>query len=278
MDYISLENLLKILLFGGSLTAGAFLTALRTKLTNTKHKNRLQWFFYIASTIVILSAIIAMISKWADIFPTLNENSKPDAKTDVYAIIVIFISVVFSVALIWATKKFSVGKHQFTTDELNPVVNEFSRNADKDNIKLLSGDLDFFGKTKDAIDKNSQYQCLKDEDFKKIQILCTPPNSYGAMERYGKIITDFPRAELRYYKPSHADLKVRGRIKTLNNVPKLLIYNKILHGRYQAIEFNTDETEGAHYIGLWNLIWELAAIPTKEQLSEYREIYQKSIS
>ncbi|MCB0518180.1 MAG: hypothetical protein H6577_06410 [Lewinellaceae bacterium] len=273
---MELDDVLKLLLAGASLTAGAFFTALRAKITSTKYKNWLHASFYGISVIIIIGAVIVTYCFWNEIFA--KNETIPDSKNNLYATFVIALSLLSSIGLIWVTFKFLVGKYQYTVDKLNPIVNKFSRNADKENIKLLAGDLDFFGKTKDEIDKNSQYQCLKDENFKKIQILCTPPISYGDKERYGKIITDFPRAELRYYKPSHADLKVRGRIKTLNNVPMLLIYNKILPGQYQAIELNTAETEGAHYSGLWNLIWELADTPTQEQLSEYREIYQKSIS
>lgn len=45
-------------------------------------------------------------------------------------------------------------------------------------------------------------------------------------------------------------------------------------GVYEALELNTAETTGALYSHLWNLVWELADIPTLEQLNEYRNIYR----
>jgi hypothetical protein len=231
---MELESLLKLLLAGSSLIAGAYLTALRAKLANTKQKNLLHISFYIVSGIVITGAIVTVIFYTADIF-----------KPNWFALIVLSLSFIFSIALISVTYKFLAGKYQFTVKELNPVVNEFSRNADKGNIKLLAGNLDFFGKTEIEIDHHPQYICLKEEGFRQIQILCTEPVSMDDKMRYGKIITDFPTVQLRYYKPPYADLKVRGRIKTINNVTRLLIYSKVTPGRYQALELNTAETDGA---------------------------------
>lgn len=150
MENESLENLLKILLAGGSLTAGAFLTALRAKLTNTKQKNWLHVSFYIVSVIVIAGAVITFFLFWKDI-----------AKPNWFAIIVIFIAITSSLALVWVTFKFLAGKHQYTSKELDPVVNAFSKNADKGNIKLLAGNLDFFGKSEIEIDRHPQYICLR---------------------------------------------------------------------------------------------------------------------
>lgn len=197
-----LENLLKLLLAGGSLTAGAFLAALRAKLASTKEKTWLPVSFYVVSGIVILGTIITMILFY-------SHSTKPDW----IAIIIMAYALVFSVLLIWGTYSFLPGKNQFTIKELNPVVNAFSKNADKGNIKLLAGNLDFFGKSETEIDCHPQYICLKEESFRQIQILCTEPISSEDKIRYGKIITDFPIAQLRYYKLLSADLKVRGRIK-----------------------------------------------------------------
>lgn len=56
----------------------------------------------------------------------------------------------------------------------------------------------------------------------------------------------------------------------------LLIYSKVQSGKYQALELNTAEKDGALYSHLWSLIWELADKPTLEQLSEYRNTYELS--
>lgn len=264
MENNLLENLLKLLLAGGSLTAGAFLAALRAKLASTKQKNLLHLGFYILSGIVIVGVLITMYLFCKGCL------SRPDW----YSITVMAFATISSLLLIWWTYKFLAGKHQYTTKELNPIVNAFSKNADKGNIKLLAGNLDFFGKSIKEIDLHPQYICLKEEAFRQIQILCTEPNSNDEKMRYGKIITDFSTVQLRYYMPLSADLNVRGRIKTLNNIVMLLIYKKVKSGIYEAIPLDTAETEGAHYNHLWNLIWELAYVPTQEQLDEYRNIYQ----
>ena len=263
MEEKALDNLLKILLAGGSLTAGAFLTALRAKLANTKKKNWLHVSFYIISLVLLIAAIITAIIIWSEI-----------KKPNWFAITVLVIAIISSILLIWVTRKFLAGKHQYTVTELNPVVNAFSRNADKGNIKLLAGNLDFFGRSEQEIDWHPQYVCLKEEAFRQIEILCTAPITNEDKMRYGKIITDFPTVQLRYYKPSNADLKVRGRIKTLNNVTRLLIYSKVTPGHYEALELNTAETDGALYSHLWNLIWDLADVPTPEQLADYRHLYR----
>jgi|GEM_PF-1251842 len=263
MANTSFDDLLKVFLAGGSLTAGAFLTALRAKLANTKRKNWLHLSFYIIASLVLFGALIFLISYWERI-----------REPHWFAIIVLASAVVFSIALIWVTKKFLAGKYQYTISELNPVVNSFSINADKHNIKLLAGNLDFLGKSVAEIDQHPQFLCLKAEGFQQIQILCTRPVSNEDKLRYGKIITDLPSIQLRYYKPIEADLKVRGRIKTLNNVTRLLIYSKVSPGRYEALGLNTAETDGALYTHLWNLIWELAESPSNEQLEEYKRFYR----
>lgn len=259
---MSLDNTLKILLAGGSLAGGAFLTALRAKLANTRKKNWLHVSFYIVSVVVIIAAILTLIFNWNDVF-----------RPDWYAIIVISIALIFGFLLIWVTKKFLAGKHQFTIEELNPVVNEFSRNADKGNIKLLAGNLDFFGSSISDIDNHPQYRFLLNESFRQIHILCTSPVSDNDKMRYGKILTDLPKAILKYYNPEEADLKVRGRIKTLNNVTRLLIYSKIVPGRYEALELDTADSSGALYRNLWELIWKTADAPSQETIDEYKTIF-----
>ena len=267
MEDKTFENILKLLLAGGSLTAGAYLTALRSKLASTKKKSILHISFYIVSGIVIVGVAFTCIKYWSEI---ISPNW--------FAIIVLLIATFFSVALSWATYKFLTGKYQYSTKELNPVVNKFSKNADKDNIKLLAGDLNFFGESEKQINNHPQYKCLRDESFNRIQILCKSPNSNSDKVRYGKIITNFPAMEIRFYNPPAADLKVRGRIKTLNNVTRLLIYNKVISERYEALELDTAETEGARYSHLWDLIWQLAEVPTSGILDEYKNLYHSSIN
>jgi hypothetical protein len=260
---MNLDQSLKILLPTGTLAAGAALTALRSKLASTKQKNVLHWIFYIVSGLLFLGTVVAMLVFWKEIF-----------QPDWFAIIVCAIAVASSIGLFWSTKRFLLGKNQFTTDELDPVINDFTRNADKANIKLLAGNLDFLGTSRDEMNKQLQYRCLLEEKFKHIEILCLPPADNADKIRYGKILVDFPVVELRYYDPGQADLNVRGRIKTLNGVTRLLIYNKVSPRVYQALELDTADRNGAHFTRLWDLVWTVAHRPTGGQLHEYRQLYQ----
>ena len=90
MEDKALENLLKILLAGGSLTAGAFLTALRAKLANTRQKNWLHIVFYAVAAIVILGVVYTAIVFRSQIL-----------KPYWFLIIVLAVALVFSAALIW---------------------------------------------------------------------------------------------------------------------------------------------------------------------------------
>jgi hypothetical protein len=153
-----------------------------------------------------------------------KEITGPSA--NLFAWLVAWIAVVSSIGLIVITEKLLVGKHEYKSDELDPVVNKFTINADKRNIKLLAGDLDFWG-SGHQMDQNEQYVCLRQQNFKEILILCIRPMTNRSKMIYGKILSDFPQAVMRYYKPSQADLNVRGRIKTLDNVTRLLIYRKV---------------------------------------------------
>jgi hypothetical protein len=260
---MKLDDLLKVMLAGGSLAAGAALTALRAKLTSTKHKNWLHWIFYSVSGLIILATLGMLSVYWKEI-------EKPPF--NYFAIVVAGIAIISSISLIVITKKLLVGKHHYKTSELDPVVNKFTKNADKGNIKLLAGDLDFWGSGQ-QMDQNSQYVCLRQEAFREIQILCIRPLTNNSKMIYGKILSDFPQAELRYYQPTKADLNVRGRIKTLGNVTRLLIYRKVASRVYQAVELDTADSDGAHYSLLWNLIWEIAEELTPAEENEYKQLY-----
>ena len=84
-----------------------------------------------------------------------------------------------------------------------------------------------------------------------------------------------PTAELRFYNPEEADLRVRGRIIKVNGVDKLLVYNKIKSGKYQAIENDTSNSNGALYNGIWELVWSLAKQPTPEQIGMYKGLFRR---
>lgn len=252
------ENALKLLIAGASLTGGAFLTAVRQRLSASKKKDWLHWIFHFVSGVVILGTIFYAVHSF-------NRSGSPDW----FAIIIMILSVVFSVALSFATHKWLAGKRQFSTDELDPIVNKFSSDSDSDNIRLIAGNLDFF-ESKGKMELHPQYARLRELQFQSIDILCKHPISAEDERRYGKILIDFPRARFRFYNPEFADVKIRGRITTLSGVPKLLIYNKIAAGRYQLLELNTAENDGALYSRLWELLWNTAKEPTPAAIAAFK--------
>lgn len=265
-----LDNTLKILLAGASLCLGSYLTALRAKITSNKIKNKLHYAFYIVIGLFFASAIISTFYYWNDLF-----FEKDTFKPNYFALITIAVCIAATVVLFLFTRKNLIGKHQYKTSELDPVVNQFTKNADKDNIRLLAGDINFFGNSPADMEINSQYDCLKKERFREIQILCWRPKNNDEKIRYGKIINDMPQVKIKYYKPPKADLKIRGRLKTLNNVTHLLIYNKIQSGIYEALEIDTANSSGAMYNHLWDLIWNSAEEPSNEELQEYSNLYRR---
>ena len=263
------DDFSKFLLPGGFLTLGAFLTAVRGKMTSAKKKNTLHWIFYLISGIVILASVIGAIAFWKELFPFDNQQ-----KFNWNRIVVIFIAFISGFLLLWFTNKNKKGKYQYKTSELDEVVNQFTRNADKHNIRLLAGDLNFFGNTPQEMDQNKQYQCLKSEKFRQIQVICFRPTNIQERVRYGKLLSEM-RIEVKYYHPQDADLNVRGRMKKLGRVTHLLIYNKVASGEYEALELDTADSHGALYDHIWNLIWQLAESPTAQEIQEYKELYRR---
>ena len=264
-----LDNLLKLLLVGASLCLGSYLTALRAKLTSNKIKNKLHYVFYTITIAFIIISIAAVICYWNELIYE-NDTFKPN----LFAITVILLCITSAILLFLFTNKNLVGTYQYKTTQLDPIVNKFTRNADKDNIKLLAGDINFFGNSPTEMESNSQYNALKKEGFISIHILCWRPKTNDSKTRYGKIKNDIPNVELRYYNPPNADLKIRGRLKTLNNVTHLLIYNKIESGLYEALEIDTANSNGALYNHLWELVWDTAEKPSDYELDSYIKLYR----
>lgn len=267
---MTLDNALKLLLAGASLCLGSYLTALRAKITSNKVKSKLHYAFYAVTGIFFVSAITSIFYYWNDLF-FKDKIIKPNY----FGLITIVCCIVATIILFLFTKKNLIGKYQYKTSELDPIVNKFTKNADKDNIRLLAGDINFFGNSPKEMDSNSQYSCLKEEAFREIQILCWKPKDTNEKIRYGKIINDFPQVKIKYYKPPKADLKIRGRLKTLNNVTHLLIYNKVQSGIYEALETDTANSSGAMYNHLWDLIWNSAEDATKDELQEYSDLFRR---
>lgn len=266
---MTLDNWLKILLAGASLCLGAYLAALRTKIGSEKIKNKLHYGFYGICILFFIASVATTIFCWNDIIYE-EEKFKPNW----FAIIVLLLCAGSTFILFFYTKKNIVGKHQYNLKELDPIVNKFTENADKNNIRLLAGDINFFGNSPHEMDSNSQYICLKAAAFRQIEILCLRPQKTDEKIRYGKILNDLPQVQLRYYNPPKADLNLRGRLKTLNNVTHLLMYNKIQSGIYEAVMTDTANNSGALYNHIWSLIWDLAEQPTQEETDEYESLFR----
>lgn len=266
---MTLENALKLILVGASLCFGAYLTGLRAKITSNKIKNRLHFVFYGLTTLFFVGPILALIVYWDELF-----YSQSEFKPNFFGLTTIFLCAVASCLLFFFTKKNLVGKYQYRTKELTPIVNAFTEKADRNRIRLLAGDINFFGNSPIEMESNLQYTFLREANFGEIQILCWKPTTNNAKIRYGKILNDMPKVNFRYYQPSSADLLIRGRLKTFNNVTQMLIYNKVDSGIYEALVTDTANSNGAMYNALWTLIWDLAEVPQQTDLNNYMELFR----
>ncbi len=233
----------QILLVITTISLGTFLGALGNKLVTHDSQTRWKWAFYVLG---ILSLLFGMI---------YLALAKSLVVVDYISLIFLFVA---GILLIVFTKKFLDKKFVYKTSELDPIVNSFTSLADTTEIKLFGGDLNFFGNSPSDMDRNSQYNHLKSIAFKKVSILCETPIDISTKVRYGKILHDLSTAELRFYNPDEADLRIRGRLKTLQGVEKLLIYSKIESNKYLTIETDTANSNGALYNNIWKLVWSLA--------------------
>ncbi|TAH42331.1 MAG: hypothetical protein EYC69_06075 [Bacteroidetes bacterium] len=256
------NHITAILLSGTSICLGAFLGVLRSKIFSTKSKTNLHRFFYIFSTTIFLISIFFLFNNWNELFAP-----------NWFGIVVEFLAIISSVSLFILTKKYLVVKDIFNTSELDPIINKFTESADTDQIKLFGGDLNFFGNSPPDIDLHPQYRTLRSLQFKKILILCEKPKDTSVKIRYGKILHDMPQAQIRYYEPEQADLKVRGRIIEIHRSIKLLMYTKIQSKIYQAIETDTANSNGALYNNIWELVWSLALVPDAKEMQSYKDLF-----
>ncbi len=253
---------LTLLLTLTSLCAGVYLGAVRGKLLIIYKKNYLHILYYIFSAFVVSSSIGISIYYYDEIINNTLAKS---------LVVILFL---LGVSLIFFTYKYLTKKFIYKATKLDPIVNAFTSKADKDDIMLFGGDLNFFGNSTTEIDNNSQYTHLKSLNFNKISILCYKPNVQNDKIRYGKLLSELTNVELRYYQPTRADLKVRGRIITVNGVEKLLMYNKTdTTGYYQAIETDTANSNGALYINIWGLVWQLATRPSATEVDSFKKLY-----
>ncbi len=252
------SELTSLLLIFATISSGAFLGALGNKLVTYNSKTAWKWGFYIFSIISFIGACIYLFIKqdWGIL--------------DYVGLIILFIS---SICLFIFTRIFLDKKTIYRTTELDPIINEFTKLSDHNEIKLFGGDLDFFGSTPSEMDKNNQYNHLKSMSFRRVLILCEDPVDNLTKIRYGKILQEISGVELRFYNPDEADLLIRGRLKTLQGSERLLIYSKLDSGLYQTIETDTANSNGALYSNIWKLVWSLANKTTKKQKDEFLKLF-----
>ncbi len=259
---MTFDQITSVLLSLGSIALGAFFGALRSKLIASNERNKLHYFIYSFCVLAIFFVLFSLYYFTNDFF-----------LPNWYGIVVLAISVVANVILFWYTKKFLVVRNVFSIAELNPIINNFTANADHAQLRLFGGDLNFLGNGPTQIDQNPQYVCLRSNSFTHLYILCEAPKTNSDRIRFGKILHDFAGAELRYYEPEKADLRIRGRMKELHGVTKILIYTKVAPGNYKAIETDISNTSGALYNNIWELVWTKARIPSKEETDLYKTLY-----
>lgn len=243
----------------GSVAFGAFLAIIRSAIGAKKYRTPLLWIYR-------LLAGLALLASLASFFNVYNQEF------DVALTLKLFSVFLAGLFLLIATEKFLNKKDVYKSSELDPIVNKFTDDADRTEIKLFGGDLNFFGENLDEIKKNNQYTHLMDKKFKSILILCEKPSNNRQKMRYGKILHDMPYTKFRFYHPELADLKVRGRISQVQGVHKLLIYTKVKSKHYRAIETDTSDSDGQRYLSIWNLVWSLALEPTDSELKEYKSL------
>ena len=252
------SELTNIIISFATISLGAFLGALGNKLVTHNSQTNWKWGFYLLS---IISLILVFV------YPFLADSLNFG---DYFGLSILIIS---SICLFIFTKRFLDKKSIYKTLELDPIINKFTDLSDHNEIKLFGGDLNFFGNTTSEMDNNNQYNHLKSICFRKLLILCEEPADTLTKIRYGKILHEMRGVELKFYNPDEADLRIRGRLKTLQGAERLLIYSKVDSGLYKTIETDTANSNGALYSNIWRLIWSLAKKPSSERIEEFKSLF-----
>jgi hypothetical protein len=256
------NDLITIFIAITSISIGVFFGVLGNRLVSINNKSGWKWAFYILGILSITAPAIIGYLEWS----LINASN---------LLLAIFIfSILSGFLVLISTKRILDKKQVFNSNELDPIVNDFTSKADKNEIKLFGGDLNFFGNSPQEIDVNKQYTHLRSLQFHHVLILCETPNNQIQRIRYGKILSELHGAELRFYNPKEADLRVRGRIIRMNGSTKLLMYNKERSKVYKAIETDTSDSNGALYNNIWDLVWGLAAKPTPEEMTAFVNLFQ----
>lgn len=261
---MNLDHAIKIIFFLASASIGNIFGILRGRIFASKDSSYLHNIFKGFSILLILGSFVVFVIYWEEL------KNTPEDKY--FELSVLVSSIILGVILLLTSKKYLFEQNIYKSSELDPKVNTFTEDADKKEIKLFGGDLNFLGEYPPDLDVNNQYIHLRAMRFQKVLILCEFPKSRTQEMRYGKILSDITGAELRFYNPDSADLRVRGRIIQVNGVDRLLIYKKIKSKVYRAIKTDTADSEGALYNNIWQLVWSLAHQPSNDDIAKYKSL------
>lgn len=226
---------------------GTFLGTLGSQLVSKNSKTRWIYSFYIMGVAGIIYGSIY--------YHNIYYYKVPLNTDEIYASFACIASGILLIIYTLTTKQTAL---QYTLKDLNPIVNNFTNNADHQEIKLFGGDLNFFGNII-LMDDNIQYKALKEKNFNKVSILCEEPQNDQTRIRYGKLLSELNGIQIKFYNPDTADLKIRGRIKTIEGVTRVLMYSKTdVRDLYEALETDIANRNGVLINNIWNLVWSLA--------------------
>lgn len=256
MDY---NGILTISIALTSVALGAFFGALSNKLMSATDSSKWVWAFYLLGLVVLIVPALLSLYYLED---RMSEN-----------ILGISTSIVAAMLILLFTRRSLDVKNIYDSKDLDPIINKFTEVADKNEIRLFGGDLNFFGEATSQMDENPQYTKLRSLKFKKVNIICETPSDNYTRIRYGKILSEIPNVELGFYNPDKADLRVRGRILKVNGVNKILMFSKIESKKYKALQTDTANAHGALYNNIWDLIWSMATRPSAQDVIQFKELF-----
>jgi len=188
---MNLDDFIKIITIFPSLAIGMTFGILRSKFFASKYSEGLYKIFIGFSIFLLLISLGGMCYYWSELV-----NNEVEVKY--FEFVILSLGVICSPILFLVTRKYLFEKNIFKTSELDPIINKFTSDADKNKIKLFGGDLNFFGNTPSEMNSNSQYIHLRSSNFKRVLILCESPKNKIQKIRYDKILSDISGAELRF--------------------------------------------------------------------------------
>lgn len=244
--------------------AGIFSGLLNNILTSKgKIAQKWQYILYVLGLILLFWGIYAL---YID-----NEKYK------ILGCVAIIISLIHIIGSYYLLNLFD---EIIKTSKLVPRVIEFTENAKSDEIRLWGGDLNFFGNSVLEMEKNEQYNQLKNKRFEKILILCKRPRNNESKKCYGKILNEFTEVvEFKFYNEINSpDLHIRGRIKRKYSpdIFVALVYERVNSNSYKTIEEDiTKEGCNMIYVKIWEMSWKHADNLTDTEKHDLLNIFSQ---